>query len=157
MSNADRVSAYRGVNLILRRDGSEVHLDDIATAEEGQAILDEIDAAILAIENQVETSCGRDHDWRRRAGVALKRKRRVRPALQQRIAVLRKAEKKPPIVKATAQRDIGDRRRQAFIKAADATLDPELYLEIWQRASEFDPQAFDLLPFSASTRVSAGS
>ncbi|MCJ2033793.1 hypothetical protein MKK54_06155, partial [Methylobacterium sp. J-068] len=85
---------FRGVTTILLQDGSEITLDAIETSTQGQAILAEIDEAILAIEGQF--AFGRQTDdpsWRTRAEIALKRKRRSRPVLQERIGVLRRAER----------------------------------------------------------------
>lgn len=79
----------RGVNLVLLSSGGEIHIDDIVTAAEGQTILDDIDGAIIAIEDQLATDRGRsDPVWRSKAEKALRRKRRQRPALQQRIGDL---------------------------------------------------------------------
>lgn len=83
----------RGVNVVRRRDGSEVHLDHIVTADAGQALLDEVDATILSIESQLDHIDGRDANWRSRAEIALKKNRRIRPALQRRIGDLRRAER----------------------------------------------------------------
>ena len=142
--NPHAASEFRGVNVILRADGSEVRLDDIATADEGQRLLDEVDAAILSIEDQVEHYDGGNDDWRRRAGLALKKKRRIRPALQRRIAELRRAERQAVVGtgpdKATFHKDA---RRKAFVVAAEQMLDRELFVEIWQRASENEPAVFE--------------
>lgn len=135
----------RGVNVVLRRDGSEIHLDDIETAAQGQAILDEIDAAILAIEDQVDNDDGRNgQDWRSRANTALKKKRRIRPALQKRIADLRRSERQAAAL-AQPVKDIRvgpEARRTAFINAAEELLDAEVFTEIWARAAERNPAAF---------------
>lgn len=136
-----------GVNAVRRSDGSLVRLDDIATAEEGRALLEEVDAGILAIEEQIEnwTEQRHDPDWPRRAKTALKRKRRIRPALQQRIAELRRSEKLPatPTLRVGPKAELIERRRVAFINAAEAVLDRELFVEIWARAAEDMPEVFE--------------
>ncbi|AYO83685.1 hypothetical protein [Methylobacterium brachiatum] len=135
----------RGINTVLLSDGREVHLDDIATAAEGQTILDDLDTAIDKIELQVTDA--RDGisqncpDWRRRAETALKRKRRQRPRLQQRISELRRSERAAS-VGAAAEAVPGDVQRKAFVIAAADMLDHELVTEIWARAREIRPAAF---------------
>lgn len=135
----------RGINTVLMSDGREVHLDDIATAAEGQTILDDLDTAIDKIELQVaaarDGASPNDPDWRRRAETALKRKRRIRPRLQQRIGELRKAERVAQ-VQAAAAAVPGDVQRKAFVIAAADMLDHELVTEIWARAREIRPAAF---------------
>lgn len=137
-----------GVNAVQRRDGSVVELANIRTAAEGQALLDENDAAILAIEEQLENwADGRGGPDRvRRAKGALKRKRRIRPALQQRIAVLRKAEERaefaPADGRAFPRRERSELRRVAFVNAAEQLLDHKVFTEIWARAAEIAPDAF---------------
>lgn len=115
----------------------EVHFDNIATTAEGQAILDEVDGAILGIENQFAFDDGRNGPvWCKRAESALK-KRRQRPGLQQRIGGLRRAERQ-----ATAQPPIGlgpdrrDARRKTFIDAAEELIGPEVFTEVCARAAE---------------------
>lgn len=141
MTVLDRRDAVPGVNLVLLSNGSEIHLDDIATAAEGQAILDGLDGAILAIEDQLDRS---DHvanpTWRRRAEGALKRKRRQRPALQQRIAALRKAERQASHPESDTSHK--DARRKTFVKAAQEMLPPETFAELWNRAAEMAPSLF---------------
>ncbi|MBB2963770.1 hypothetical protein [Methylobacterium sp. R2-1] len=84
----------RGVNVVILSDGREVHIDDVTTAAEGQTILDDLDGAILGIEDQLAFDDGRNGPlWRKRAETALKKKRRQRPGLQRRIGDLRRAEK----------------------------------------------------------------
>lgn len=143
MSTSDRRDSVRGVNLVLLSDGREIHVDDIATAAEGQAILDGLDGAILTIEDQIaHAGPGTDPSWRKRAEMALKRKRRQRPALQQRIGVLRRAERQaaqPQFEPGFGKRD---GRRRAFIDAAEELLSPETFTEIWARAVERAPDVF---------------
>ncbi|SFT11041.1 hypothetical protein [Methylobacterium sp. yr668] len=135
----------RGINTVLMSDGREVHLDDITTAAEGQTILDDLDAAIINIELQVDAArdgaSPNDPEWRRRAETALKRKRRIRPRMQQRIGELRKAERLAQ-VQAAAKAVPGDVQRKAFVIAAADMLDDELVTEIWARAREIRPAAF---------------
>lgn len=136
------------MNVLILADGSRVHLDDIQTMAEGQRHLDELDDAILHIESQVaDTKSGRrqapDEDWSRRVGIALKRKRRVRPRLQQRIGDLRKAERQTAVkVKGPEIRPDREERRVAFIDAAEEVLDRDLFLAIWDRAKEMRPSVF---------------
>ncbi|WP_246690211.1 hypothetical protein [Methylorubrum populi] len=125
-------------------DGREVHLDDISSAAEGQTIIDDLDGAILGIEDQLAYDDGRNGPvWRKRAEMALKKKRRQRPALQQRIGELRRAERlaaaHPPAGPGPSRRDI---RRKAFVNAAEQLLSPEVFTEVWARAAEMEPVAF---------------
>ncbi len=133
-----------GVNVIVLRDGRTAHLEDIADAAEGQAILDDLDGAILGIEDQLAFDDGRNGPaWRKRAEIALKKKRRQRPALQQRIAELRRAERQaaahPPAGPGPDRRDA---RRKAFIDAAEEMLPRETFVEVWARAAEREPRVF---------------
>jgi hypothetical protein len=133
------------VNMILLSDGREIHLDDVATSAEGQAILDDVDAAIDRIEAQLDAPPfpgSGDPDWRRRAQVALKKKRRSRPRIQLRIADLRRAERQVPQQPAGAGQARRDVRRKAFIDAAEQLLEHDLFTEIWARAQEMRPEAF---------------
>lgn len=133
-----------GVTTILLRDGSEIHLDAIETSARGQAILAEIDEAILAIEGQI--AFGRQTDdpsWRTRAEIALKRKRRSRPLLQERIGALRRAEKAAALGASQAQASSKvDAKRQAFVLAAYELLGHETCTEVWTRAQERQPALF---------------
>lgn len=134
----------RGVNVMVLSDGREVRLEDIPTAAEGQTILDDLDGSILAIEDQITFDDGRGGPvWRKRAETALKRKRRQRPALQQRIGELRRAERlaaaHPPAGPGPDRRDA---RRKAFIDAAEELLPHEVFTEVWARAEERQPAAF---------------
>jgi hypothetical protein len=134
----------RGVNVIVLRDGREAHLDDITTAAEGQTILDDLDGSILGIEDQLAFDDGRNGPvWRKRAEMALKKKRRQRPGLQQRIGELRRAERQaaahPPAGPGPDRRDA---RRKAFIDAAEELLPHETFIELWVRAAERAPFAF---------------
>lgn len=143
--NPEPARGFRGVNVIVRRDGSEVHLDDIETADQGQALLDEIDAAILSIEDQFAYGGhpDRDSSWKIRAETALKKRRRVRPALQKRIADLRRAERQAGPVREVRATPAADLRRAAFINAAEAMLERDLFVEIWARAETMEPAAFE--------------
>ena len=137
----------RDINTIVRANGTELQIEDIATAAEGQVILDEIDMSIDKIEMQVADAhlgaSPNEPDWRRRAEVALKRKRRSRPRLQQRIGELRRAEKRAQAVPAGGpENSPKDGQRRAFVLAAEAMLEHELFTEIWSRAREMRPAAF---------------
>lgn len=144
MSARSTDRAILGVNVMVLRNGTGVHLDDIATASDGQAILDDLDGAILSIEDQLAFDDGsKGALWRKRADKALRRKRRQRPALQQRIGELRGAEKQAEH-EARADQNAAhlDVKRRAFIKAAEELLAPELLTEVWARAAEREPAAF---------------
>lgn len=134
----------RGVTTILLRDGTEIQLDAIETSAQGQSILAEIDEAILAIEGQF--AFGRDTNdpsWRTRAEIALKRKRRSRPVLQERIGVLRRAEKAAALGASQAQASTKvDAKRQAFVQAAYELLGHETCIEVWALAREKQPLLF---------------
>lgn len=134
----------RGVTTILLRDGTEIRVDAIETSAQGQAILAEIDGAILAIEDQIalgkETG---DPSWRTRAEMALKRKRRSRPILQERIGVLRRAEKAAALGASQAEAASKvDAKRQAFVHAAYELLGHETCVEVWALAQEKQPLLF---------------
>ncbi|KQQ23704.1 hypothetical protein ASF53_05095 [Methylobacterium sp. Leaf123] len=130
-----------GVNVMVLRDGRTVALEAIATAAEGQAILDDLDGAILGIEDQLAFDDGRNGpDWRKRAEIALKVKRRQRPALQQRIGELRRAEKQA--ARTCASTSHKDAQRKAFIDAAEELLPRETFVELWARAAEREPVVF---------------
>ncbi|GAA0252272.1 hypothetical protein LNAOJCKE_4786 [Methylorubrum aminovorans] len=141
MSATSTERPIRGVNVVVLSDGREVHLDDITTAAEGQTILDDLDGAILGIEDQLAFDDGRNGPvWRKRAEMALKKKRRQRPGLQQRIGDLRRAEKRAAQPEpATSHKDA---KRKAFIDAAEELLSPEVFTEVWTRAAERVPAAF---------------
>ena len=133
--------SVRDVNLVFLSSGETIGVHDIATAAEGQAILDDLDGAILKIEDDLANSG--DAEWRARAEMALKKKRRQRPALQRRIGDLRRAERqaaaRPPEGPGPNRRDV---RRKAFINAAEQLLTPEVFTEVWARAAEMEPVAF---------------
>jgi hypothetical protein len=135
---------FRGVTTILLQDGSEITLDAIETSAQGQAILAEIDEAILAIEGQF--AFGRQTDdpsWRTRAEIALKRKRRSRPVLQERIGVLRRAERSMALGSSQAAVSSKvDAKRQAFVHAAYELLGHEACTEVWARAQQKQPALF---------------
>ncbi|KQO88233.1 hypothetical protein ASF33_21955 [Methylobacterium sp. Leaf92] len=141
MSASSTERPIRGVNVVVLSNGQEVHLDDITTAAEGQTILDDLDGSILAIEDQITFDDGRGGPvWRKRAEMALKKKRRQRPGLQQRIGELRRAERQSARPDpATSHKDA---KRRAFLKAAEELLTAELVSEVWARAAERDPAAF---------------
>nr|USU31058.1 hypothetical protein NG677_17155 [Methylobacterium sp. OTU13CASTA1] len=134
----------RGVTTILLRDGTEIRVDAIETSAQGQAILAEIDGAILAIEDQIALGTGMDDPtWRTRAELALKRKRRSRPVLQERIGVLRRAEKAAALGASQAQSaSKADAKRQAFVQAAYELLGHETCVEVWALAQEKQPLLF---------------
>lgn len=133
--------SVRDVNLVFLSNGETISIGDIVTSAEGQAILDDLDGAILKIEDDLANSG--DAEWRARAEMALKKKRRQRPALQQRIGDLRRSERQaavhPPAGLGPNRRDI---RRKAFINAAEQLLTPEVFTEVWARAAELEPVAF---------------
>lgn len=156
MSTPGLARARRDINFVFLKDGSSVHLDDIATVEQGQAVLDDLDCAIVTIRAQIEAgeAESRPWHWRKSAKLALNKKQSIRPRLQQRIAELRRAERqeahrrtiadgvvKPPGKKST--------RVKAFVAAAHELLPAETVVEIWARAAEREPEAF------ADTGVSA--
>lgn len=131
----------RGVNVVVLSNGQEVHLDDITTAVEGQTVLDDLDGAILGIEDQLAFDDGRNGPvWRKRAEMALKKKRRQRPGLQQRIGELRRAEKRSAQPEPVTSHK--DAKRKAFIDAAEELLSAEVFSEVWTRAAEREPSAF---------------
>lgn len=135
--------SVRDVNLVFLSSGETISIGDIATAAEGQAILDDLDGAILRIEDDL--ACDRQHpnpEWRERAEMALKKKRRQRPALQQRIGDLRRAEREAARPTAGPGPNRRDTRRKAFINAAEQLLSPEVFTEVWARAAELEPAAF---------------
>ncbi|WP_238226572.1 hypothetical protein [Methylorubrum aminovorans] len=132
------------MNLVFLSSGETVSIGDITTAAEGQAILDDLDGAILRIEDDLACDCQDPNpEWRERAEMALKKKRRQRPALQQRIGDLRRSERQaavhPPAGLGPNRRDI---RRKAFINAAEQLLTPEVFTEVRARAAELEPVAF---------------
>ena len=134
-----------GVNVAILSDRSEVHIADIKTAAEGNSILADIDASILSIEAQLEFGRGdAEPGWRARAEASLKIKRRLRPALQQRIGELRRAEHvSGRTVVAQAYAATVDAKRKAFIDAAGELLGHEICVEIWARAQQIRPSVFD--------------
>ena len=99
---------------------------------------------ILVIEGQI--AFGRQTDdpsWRTRAEIALKRKRRSRPVLQERIGVLRRAERAAALGASQAQVSSKvDAKRQAFVQAAYELLGHEACIEVWARAQEKQPALF---------------
>ncbi|CAO4179470.1 hypothetical protein EEDFHM_03525 [Methylorubrum populi] len=131
----------RGVNVVILSDGREISIEAIATAAQGQQVLDDLDGAILGIEDQLAHDDRRNGPaWRKRAEMALKKKRRQRPALQQRIAELRRAERHPSI--GGTAREPKEARRKAFIDAAEELLPHETFVEVWARAAEREPSVF---------------
>lgn len=134
--------SVRDVNLVFLSNGETISIGDIATASAGQAILDDLDGAILKIEDDLANSG--DSGWRARAEMALKKKRRQRPTLQQRIGELRRAERQAGAQLLPAPGpERRDARRKAFINAAKELLSPEVFTEVWARAEEQDPAAFE--------------
>lgn len=135
-----------GINVIRLRDGREFRVEDIATAEQGRLVLAEVDASILAIEDQIgnmdlDTANGRD--WKKRAERALKVKRRSRPALQERIGFLARQEKAAVHADALYSKAVQvDAKRQAFVAAAYELIGHEACTEVWVRAAELRPEAF---------------
>lgn len=142
--NTTAAAPILSVTTILLRNGTEISLDAIESSAQGQAILAEIDEAILAIEGQV--AFGRETDdpsWRTRAEIALKRKRRSRPLLQERIGALRRAERAIALGASQAQVSSKvDAKRQAFVRAAYELLGHEACTEVWARAQEKQPALF---------------
>ncbi|MCJ2032618.1 hypothetical protein MKK54_00035, partial [Methylobacterium sp. J-068] len=84
-----------------------------------------------------------DPSWRTRAEIALKRKRRSRPVLQERIGVLRRAERSMALgsSQAAGYSKI-DAKRQAFVQAAYELLGHEACTEVWARAQQKQPALF---------------
>ena len=139
-----------GINIIRFRGGREVRVEDIETAEQGRLVLAEVDAAILAIEDQIDhadLSTKNGREWRQRAERALKVKRRSRPTLQARIGVLGRSELAAARAEALG-REAGqvDAKRKVFIQAAYQLLGHEACTEIWARAAEMAPSAFHDVP-----------
>ena len=134
-----------GVTVAILSDRSEVHIADIKTAADGNSILADIDASILSIEAQLEFGRGdAEPGWRARAEASLKIKRRLRPALQQRIGELRRAERVAGRTVVTqAYAGTVDAKRKAFIDAACELLGHEICVEIWTRAQQIRPSVFD--------------
>lgn len=137
---------YVAVNIIRFRDGTEIRIDDIATPEQGRIILDDVDASILAIEDQIEhmdLSTQNDVDWKRRAERALKVKRRSRPRLQAHIGLLMREEKARQHKDTMAQGSVVvDAKRKMFVRAAYDMLGHEACTEVWVRAAEMAPDVF---------------
>jgi len=137
---------FIGINVIRFRDGREIRIEDIETADQGRLILTEVDATILAIEDQIDhidLSTHNGRDWKKRAERALKVKRRSRPTLQARIGELARAEKARAI-RATHAKDASkvDAKRRVFIQAAYEVLGHQTCNEIWARAEEKEPTLF---------------
>ncbi len=130
---------------IITIDGRAIHLDDIPTAEEGRQLLAVLDGEIARIEDQLSAADlrGADPEWRRRAATAHKRKRRIRPRLQERIGTLRRSERDQAHTADTlAASSAKDGRRRAFILAAQELLSHEVVTEVWARAAEIKPDLF---------------
>lgn len=137
----------QSINTILLSNGQAIHIDDIATPEQGQAALDDVDETILRIEGQLEEPHGGARevgaDWRRRAERALQRKRKLRPRLERRISELRQAAKvDAATASARAYAEKVDGKRGAFVKAAYEVLGHEVCTEVWARAQEMRPEIF---------------
>lgn len=134
---------FRGVNVAILDDGREIHVDDVTTSGEGRAIIDELESAAILIATQLEFDLDRDDAWRKRATLALRRKRAVLSRLQQRVAGLRRVER-AAAVGANSQPVVGkaDAKRHAFIEAALDLLGHEQCVEIWARAEERQPDLF---------------
>lgn len=136
------------VRIVVLSDGRRIHLDDIETAEIGRSYLDDLDATIGSIEGQLVAAdsgseISPDPNWRPRAELALKRKRRIRPRLQHRIGELTRAERQlRDGVKPNRDRPEALERRIAFIDAAEELLERDLFVEIWERAREKQPMLF---------------
>lgn len=133
-----------GIDVLLV-EGRVIHLDDIATAEEGRQLLAVLDGEIARIEDQLSAADlrGGDPEWRRRAETAHKRKRRIRPRLQERIGTLRRAERDQAHAADTlAATSAKDGRRRTFILAAQQLLGHEVVTEVWARAAELKPDLF---------------
>ncbi|NEU13557.1 hypothetical protein G3T14_15665 [Methylobacterium sp. BTF04] len=134
------------INVIRFRDGTEISIDDIKTAEQGRQILAGVDASILAIEDQIDhadLSTEHGREWKKRAERALKVKRRSRPNLQARIGELARAERGTAgrLAHEAALRE-ADGKRRSFVHAAYQMLGHETCTEIWARAAELQPAAF---------------
>ena len=139
----------RDINFVILRDGRGIHLDAIATVDEGQAALDDLDCAVLSIEAQLAADGGGANraGWRCAAEATLRKKRRIRPRLQQRIAELRRIERRAaPSLGDGSGKLRRENRRKAFIDAAEELLPAETFTEIWARAAEREPELFGGLP-----------
>ena len=137
--------AIRGMNTIIRRSGAEIDLDDIRTADLADAVLGEVVAAIIEMEATIEATerSGRppDSDWWRRVRIALERRRYQRPRLQKLLDQLRKAEREMTLPAGAYTRK--EAMRKAFIRAAEVTLDRDLFVAIWDQARAMQPQVFE--------------
>lgn len=134
------------VNMVEIQDGIRIRLEDITSAAQGRTIMDELDADILSVEDQIAStgiSTRDDPDWRRRAERALKIKKRVRNALQERLGVLNRAERAAEKAAAFGVKAVQvDAKRKAFVHAAYQLIGHEVCTEIWARAAELKPEAF---------------
>lgn len=148
MTDAPTIEArdFVGINVIRFRDGRQIRIEDIETAELGRIILREVDATILAIEDQIDhidlsTHIGRE--WKKRAERALKVKRRSRPNIQARIGELARVEKAAEAASVRGAKAVQvDGKRRAFVSAAYELLGHEVCTEVWARAAEMTPDAF---------------
>lgn len=137
------------VNVVEIQNGRRIALADITSAAQGRAIMDELDADIINVEDQI-SSCtipAVHSEWRRRAERALRIKKRIRNTLQERIGALRRAEK----AAADAAERVAaygvkavqvDAKRKAFVHAAYQMIGHEACTEIWARAAEMKPEVF---------------
>lgn len=138
------------VNMVEIHGGTFIRLEDIPSAAQARTIMDELDADILRVEDQttsMEMLARNGSDWRRRAERALRIKKRVRNALQERIGVLNRAERATTAAAERAARlgvkaEQVDAKRQAFVHAAYQMIGHEACTEIWARAAEINPTAF---------------
>jgi len=130
---------------IVQRKGIDIKLSDITSATDGEAILDELDGAIVSIEQQIADGVrnGCNGNWLIKARTALRYKKLARPKLQARIAELRRQEKAQVVAEARQfQQSRDNMKRRAFILAAKETLDAGAFDRIWAKAREILPDAF---------------
>lgn len=136
-----------GLHAVQLADGTRIELAQLTNVEDGRRLLDDLDAEIVSIEDQLrEAGAGRRPStwaWRRSADLALRYKKLMRPRLQERIAELKHAEK---VTAATAAARtyaaLINAKRDAFVKAAYELLGHEACTEVWARAAELAPTAF---------------
>jgi hypothetical protein len=130
---------------IVQRNGIDIKLSDIKSAIEGDAILDELDQAIVSIEQQIadgaRTVC--NGGWLIKARTALRYKKLARPKLQARIAELRRQEKAQAAGDLRQYQQSRDNmKRRTFILAAKESLNADSFDQLWAKAREILPDAF---------------
>jgi len=143
LGQAETPARAPGLTTVILQSGDAVEISEIATAEEGRSVLDEIDSSILSIEAQLADFQG-DPEWRKRAARALKVRKLQRPRVQERIGQLRVVEKNRSHANHMAANSLKvDAKRGAFVKAAYELLGHERCADVWARAQAISPEAFD--------------